>query len=364
MQFHKITLGSKPSVVESLNTVTVQQVESRAPSVSSSDREHIFHKFDKREIFQSLADNEDRGRVKQEIEKQGLILTLNTFRLDMHILDRIHASLVNCLGEMEPADTLRQKIQDLFRSHFYITPAHDNGMPQDLDTQFSNLARRCYEHLFLHMLRKSCLKEGCLKGGCMKVEITLDQLQALAHKALNTTFPHFFGSFGGGATPMPDEIEMQCPPELMKAPQKRTDSKIPLNKRLGIKLFKPGTDGTDFLYLHHMEARDELQGEGRHASQYFLQKEVVTALLFGVDTDSGPQLFPTQSVTAAMPAMATYYSPFLNPAPLQGVDITTNEGAGYHPEAEDDSQGRMLDFQSRSLQSRCGSIPEGAQEAT
>jgi hypothetical protein len=122
-------------------------LESRAPLISRQDDEDITSMFKNRTLFPSLMDKELRRSVMNAVRQQGPILSLDTLKRDMSLLQkRIYEPLSNLLVGTKEKD--KTTVQKSIKHYFGTQPDVLSLSPHER----SKFKRLCYEQLFVYLM--------------------------------------------------------------------------------------------------------------------------------------------------------------------------------------------------------------------
>jgi hypothetical protein len=98
-QWRVILLNFNPQVIEAADAATIEFLESRAPAVSSDDRNFLAQRFKSGSLFPLVGDPKMRRAIETATYRQGPILTMRTFANHIRVLGtRIFTPLHPLLG--------------------------------------------------------------------------------------------------------------------------------------------------------------------------------------------------------------------------------------------------------------------------
>jgi hypothetical protein len=289
-----MTLGWNPSVVGCIDPKSTQMLQSRAPSLSSVDRTYVVRKFENGELFHKLADEDVREAVKTAVCNQGLILSLQTIAKDVRILRRrIHSPLTAFLGTMrrKVGDTIRRKTQHFFEELFDDLCVSEQQVAVVSVDERSRFAERCYQHLFLYMMRAERPKGS----------ISKKQLETMACREFRHMYcAHQFDNIDDRNVSEAD-IDIRKPTMLPPDSPELADMQV--EKRHGNSLFDGGAS-KGYMYLDQIRKPHDLEVQ---ISASFLRKEIVNIFLFGA-----PPPLPYAPRASTRSASTLYRFPFQN----------------------------------------------------
>ena len=178
-QWKDILLNFDSRVVHAADAASIMMLQSRAPTVSKEDRSFLEAKFNDVSLFPLLTYQTLRQGVKRAVFRQGPILTVTTLQIDIRVLKtRILQPLRPVLGRMRTKE--KHTVQNKLLPRFEKKYAEYQPIPKMSEREF---ARRCYERLFLHLLRgtsparpldqadiQSIADEECFQSGRESIE--------------------------------------------------------------------------------------------------------------------------------------------------------------------------------------------------
>lgn len=139
-----------------LNHITLKDLESRYPHSSQADQAFVDKKIDSSEFLPSIEDPERREELRQALYTlQGPFLTLRTLGEDLKVLQRTQGRLAGLLNQGEKKQSKKQTARQYFTEYFgqRFQELYKRKANVDCWTSSEQFVARCYEMLFLHLLR-------------------------------------------------------------------------------------------------------------------------------------------------------------------------------------------------------------------
>lgn len=273
------TLGEDDTVVAAFNHPSAKRLEARNPHLSEADLSFILHEFRSDEFLPDMLDLPRRGEIQRRLcAFQGPFLTFETLSEDLKVVIRIQKRLRFLLPHKQQHQNVRLYMVKYFRHRF--AELYLNEPDATYWGTEEEFALKCYEMLFLHLLR-TVASETC---------ISRTNLDRLAERV-----------FRNQQAESADMI-------LTAAPEYCTSTSLdvqdmPIESRHGMSLFTH-TEASRYLF------RDQLQmpySAGRFANPASLARDIACIFLYGAPapTDGCSQRTCSSIVGAALPEIST-----------------------------------------------------------
>lgn len=266
-QWEDITLQWNPTVVRSFDPESIGMLHSRAPVMSKHDHDYIVHIFDRGQVLPRLTDSALRRAVKAATCRHGPILSLTTFAEDVRLLQScVCESLTSVLTNMSRPqdDTLRKRVHRILGMEFDIL-YRSHELPITNTMQREEFIGRCYQHIFLHVLRAAPAKGSISRTHIAKLA------QQEFHRRYGTC--NLINEEG--------DILIEAPPGAI--PSAHGSDDIEVSRRHGNTLFR-SVSATRLMYSDHIRDHRLIRSP---VTVTFMANHIARIFLFGSVTSLG-----------------------------------------------------------------------------